>query len=129
MRIALYDSRADERGRLADQLCACAREHSRPAEVTAYGGHEDLLRTVERCPGAFDLFVVAEDGPFSLEMVEFLCRCMPPAPVIWFSDLDFAVRSYACGVAWFGKKPVCPETVRRAFARALEGRGQPPGSG
>ena len=129
MRIALYDSRADECGRLADQLRACAREHRRPAEVTVFSRHEDLLRSAERCPGAFNLFVVAEDGPFSLEVVEFLCRCRPPAPVIWFSDLDFAVRSYACGVAWFGKKPVYPETVRRAFARALEGRGQPAGSG
>ena len=129
MRIALYDSRDGEDRALEDQLRACAREHRRSAKVTVYGRHEDLLRTVERCPGAFDLFVVAEDGPFSLEVVEFLCRCRPPTPVIWFSDLDFAVRSYACGVAWFGKKPVCPETVRRAFARALEGRGQLPGSG
>lgn len=125
MYIALYNSCAEESQILTKYLHQCAREYLRPAKITVYNGHEALYQLVLDRPDAFDLLVVAEDGTFSLEVVDFLRHNSPAAPVLWFSDLDFAMRAYAWGVAWFGRKPVSLAGVRKAFARALESRAGP----
>ena len=55
------------------------------------------------------------NGTFSLELMDAAARLASRTPVFWFSDLDFAVRSYDYGVIWFGKKPVMLNALRRAF--------------
>lgn len=72
----------------------------------------------------FDLFVVAQDGTFSLEVVELLREARPQARIFWFSDLDFALRAYRYNADWFGRKPVALPTMQKAFGQLVRHRGQ-----
>ena len=71
MRIALYNENPGELKALAGQLDRCAREYLRFAEIVPYARQEDFCSMVRDGPD-FDLFVVAQDGTFSLEVVELL---------------------------------------------------------
>ena len=66
-----------------------------------------------------DLFVVAQDGTFSLEIMELLWEKRPHAHIFWFSDSDFALRAYRYNADWFGKKPVDIHSLRKAFGQIL----------
>ena len=101
MRIALYNENPGELKALAGQLDRCAREHLRFAEIVPYARQEDFCSMVRDGPD-FDLFVVAQDGTFSLEVVELLREERPEARIFWFSDLDFALRAYRYNADWFG---------------------------
>ena len=78
----------------------------------------DAGTTSNRCI-LFDLFVVAQDGTFSLEIMELLWEKRPHAHIFWFSDLDFALRAYRYNADWFGKKPVDIHSLRKAFGQIL----------
>ncbi len=67
----------------------------------------------------FDLLVVAQDGTFSLEVMDMLRQYTTEMKIFWFSDLDFSVRSYSYGTLWFGKKPVDLKAMRKAFKRVI----------
>ena len=98
LKIALYNENLRELEILLGQLDQCAREYLR-FEV--------------------DLFVVAQDGTFSLEIMELLWEKRPHAHIFWFSDLDFALRAYRYNADWFGKKPVDIHSLRKAFGQIL----------
>ena len=91
------------------QLDQCAREYLRFVEITPYVRQEDFCSLVRDGPEV-DLFVVAQDGTFSLEIMELLWE---------FSDLDFALRAYRYNADWFGKKPVDIHSLRKAFGQVL----------
>ena len=107
---------------LSGQLDRCAREHLRFAEIVPYVRQEDFCSMVRDGP-EFDLFVVAQDGTFSLEVVELLREERPQARIFWFSDLDFALRAYRCNADWFGKKPVALSNLRKAFGQVVRRTG------
>lgn len=67
----------------------------------------------------FDLFVVAQDGTFSLEVVELLREERPKARIFWLSDLGFALRAYRYNADWFGRKPVALPAMQKAFGQLL----------
>lgn len=119
MRTALYDENQAERQLLIRYLRQCGQENLRPVEVVPFDSHVDFCRAVVFDRASFDLLVVAQDGTFSLEVIDEVRKRAPELPVIWFSDLDFAIRSYIYGTAWFGKKPVELPAMRQAFIRAL----------
>ena len=119
MKIALYNENLGELEILLGQLDQCAREYLR------FCGDYPLCET-----GGFfaawcgmgpevDLFVVAQDGTFSLEIMELLWEKRPHAHIFWFSDLDFALRAYRYNADWFGKKPVDIHSLRKAFGQIL----------
>lgn len=120
MRIALYNENTDERKELERQLRVCGKEALRKVEVIAYGNHVDFCRAIQDTPGEFDLLMVAQDGTFSLEIMDYLQAHRMADRVLWFSDLDFGVRSYAYRALWFGRKPIAMPILRKAFARAME---------
>ena len=62
---------------------------------------------------------MAQDGTYSLEVVEQLRQARPQAAIIWFCNLDFALRAYQYNVLWFGKKPITPSAVQKAFGRFI----------
>ena len=103
MKIALYNENLGELEILLGQLDQCAREYLRFVEITP----------------EVDLFVVAQDGTFSLEIMELLWEKRPHAHIFWFSDLDFALRAYRYNADWFGKKPVDIHSLRKAFGQVL----------
>lgn len=122
MKIALYNENPQELKTLSGQLDRCAREHLRFVEIVPYVRQEDFCSMVRDGP-EFDLFVVAQDGTFSLEVVELLREERPQARIFWFSDLDFALRAYRCNVDWFGKKPVALPNLRKAFGQVVRRTG------
>lgn len=105
MKIALYNENLGELEILLGQLDQCAREYLRFVEITPYVRQEDFCSLVRDGPEV-DLFVVVQDGTFSLEIMELLWEKRPHAHIFWFSDLDFALRAYRYNADWFGKKPV-----------------------
>lgn len=118
MKIALYNENLGELEILLGQLDQCAREYLRFVEITPYVRQEDFCSLVRDGPEV-DLFVVAQDGTFSLEIVELLWEKRPHAHIFWFSDLDFALRAYRYNADWFGKKPVDIHSLRKAFGQVL----------
>ena len=105
MKIALYNENLGELEILLGQLDQCAREYLRFVEITPYVRQEDFCSLVRDGPEV-DLFVVAQDGTFSLEIMELLWEKRPHAHIFWFSDLDFALRAYRYNADWCGKKPL-----------------------
>ena len=118
MKIALYNENLRELEILLGQLDQCAREYLRFVEITLYVRQEDFCSLVRDGPEV-DLFVVAQDGTFSLEIMELLWEKRPHAHIFWFSDLDFALRAYRYNADWFGKKPVDIHSLRKAFGQIL----------
>ena len=123
MRIALYNENPGELKAMSGQLDRCAREYLRFAEIVPYARQEDFCSMVRDGPD-FDLFVVAQDGTFSLEVVELLGEARPQARIFWFSDLDFALRAYRYNADWFGRKPVALPAMQKAFGQLVRHRGQ-----
>lgn len=70
----------------------------------------------------YDLFVVAQDGSFSLEVVELLREMRPQACIFWLSNLNFALRAYRYSADWFGQKSVATPALHSIF----DGTEQPP---
>ncbi len=118
LKIALYNENLGELEILLGQLDQCAREYLRFVEITPYVRQEDFCSLVRDGPEV-DLFVVAQDGTFSLEIMELLWEKRPHAHIFWFSDLDFALRAYRYNADWFGKKPVDIHSLRKAFGQIL----------
>lgn len=123
MKIALYNENLAEQQEITEHLALCGRELLRPVTVAAFDDYGDFCRAIRT--KTFDLLVVAQSGTFSLEVMDTVKQDAPGVPVLWFSDLDFGVRSYQYGVTWFGRKPVGLPVLRRAMSRALSVRGQP----
>ena len=119
-RIALYDENKTESEKLNRYLEQCGREMMRIVNVTVFGEYEDFCRAVTGSGGQFELLVMAQNGTFSLEIIEMARANIPDIGILWFSDLDFSIRSYAYGVLWFGRKPVQMEDMRKAFRRMEE---------
>ena len=74
MKIALYNENLRELEILLGQLDQCAREYLRFVEITPYVRQEDFCSLVRDGP-EIDLFVVAQDGTFSLEIVPRVLDC------------------------------------------------------
>lgn len=118
MKIALYNENPGELEALSGQLEQCARECLRFMEITPYRKQEDFCNMIRSGPD-YDLFVVAQDGTFSLEVVELLREMRPQACIFWLSNLDFALRAYRYNADWFGQKPVATPAQQNAFKRLL----------
>ncbi len=117
MRIAIYNENTSEWKTLQSYLEKCGQDLQRNIHADFYKDYGDFFRII--AAGRHDMLMVAQDGTFSLEVMDAIKRGAPRTPVIWFSDLDFAIRSYEYGVVWFGRKPVELAKLKKAFARAV----------
>ncbi len=116
MRIAVYNENTSEWQDLQSHLNKCGQDLQRSMHADFYNNYGDYIRVI--ATGRHDMLLVAQDGTFSLEIMEAIRSSATKTPVIWFSDLDFAIRSYEYGVVWFGRKPVELAKLKKAFARA-----------
>lgn len=119
MKVGLFNDNKHELEVQAGYLRKCGHETMRVVEVHPYHCYVEFFRMIQANPHSLDLLVVAADGTFSLEVMEGIRELTKELPVIWFSDLDFGVRSYAYGVVWFGKKPVDFPGMKKAFQKAV----------
>ena len=118
MHAAVYTDDVFEQQQIGEALKQCGMEQLHSVKVMPFADYKAFCHalTLKR----FDLLVIAQSGTFSLELMDAIHLRSTNTPVIWFSDLDFAVRSYEYGVIWFGKKPVELPVMRKAFQRLLE---------
>ena len=101
MKIALYNENLGEMEILLGQLDQCTREYLRFVEITPYVRQEDFYSLVRDGPEV-DLFIVAQDGTFSLEIVELLWEKRPHAHIFLVFGFGFcpACLSVQCGLVW-----------------------------
>ncbi len=118
MNAAVYTDDALELRQISDALKQCGMEFLHPISVTPLVSYTEFCQSLST--RVFDLLVIAQSGAFSLELMEAARQRSPGTPIVWFSDLDYAVRSYEYGVVWFGKKPVEPAALSKAFQRLLD---------
>lgn len=118
MKIAVYNENTAEWDTLRSYLKKCGHEQKRIIRPSFYDDYGEFFCVIAN--GKHDLLLIAQDGTFSVEVMEAVKNNAPKTPVIWFSDLDFAVRSYEYGVVWFGKKPVELEKLQKAFTRVCK---------
>ncbi len=118
MRVAVYNENISEWETLQGYLNKCGEDLRRIVHAEFFDDYGDFLRIITT--GRYDMLLVAQDGTFSLEIMDAIQNNAPKTPVIWFSDLDFAVRSYEYGVVWFGRKPVELAKLKKAFARVYK---------
>lgn len=119
MRVALYSEDKEELRQLEEYLEYCGRAEMRHISVMAFGEHMEFFRRIRDEAEPPDLLVIALDGTASLEIMDMVRARYPTIDIFWFSDLDFAVRSYYYGALWFGRKPVSLQDMRKAFRRKL----------
>lgn len=120
MTVALYNENEEERNQLISYLEQCGRKELRQVKVFPYENHVEFCKAVQDGSQVFDLLVIALDGTFSLEVVDIIRQYDSDIKIMWFSDLDFSLRSYEYSVLWFGKKPVDMTAMRKAFKRFLK---------
>ena len=116
---ALYDENAGERRQLADYLKQCGREELRTVKVIPFESHVEFCKAVRDRVENFDLLVVAQDGTFSLEVMDMLRQYTTEMKIFWFSDLDFSVRSYSFQTTKYRKnknEPKNPGQKTRIFS-------------
>lgn len=119
MKVILYGENEKELQQLTEYLEYCGRTELRHVYVTSFSEHVDFCRAVRDGTAPPDLFVIALNGTSSLEIMEMVRAGYPDIDIFWFSDLDFAVRSYLYGALWFGRKPVSLEDMQKAFRRKI----------
>ncbi len=117
MNAAIYTDDAFEQQRISEALKQCGMEFLHPIRSVCFSDYTVFCNSLRT--ESFGLLVIAQNGSSSLELMDAAQQHAPGTPVIWFSDLDFAVRSYEYGVIWFGKKPVKLSALRNAFQRML----------
>lgn len=119
MTVALYSENQEELHQITGYLKCCGREYLRCVDVFGFGNHLEFGRAIRDGMESFDLLVITKDGTSSLEIMDMVRSRYPNMDIFWFSDLDFAVRSYYYGVLWFGQKPVRLEDIQKAFRQKL----------
>lgn len=119
MRVALYSENEEELCRLTEYLEYCSRETLQHVNIIGFSERMEFCRTIQDGREPLDLLVLALDGTASLEIMDMVRASYPDIDIFWFSDLDFAVRSYYYGTLWFGRKPVSLGDMQKAFRRKI----------
>ena len=119
MKIALYNENLGELEILLGQLDQCAREYLRFVEITPYVRQEDFCSLVRDGPEV-DLFVVAQDGTFSLEIVGACCGRKDRMP-IFFGFRIWILPCVPIGTmrTGLGKSLWIIHSLRKAFGQIL----------
>lgn len=115
IRILLYDEEIDERRQLCKQILKYYEAYKLVVQISEFEDHVSVLDALKK--ENFELVVIAQDGTFSLEVVDRVRRMKPDIKLLWCSDLDFAIRSYDVQAKYFLKKPISEETLAQALKK------------
>ena len=111
--ISLYTTNPKLRSDLLELLSRLDREGPEPVCAEGFSNFSAFLDSGRQNPCR--ILMLAQEGAKGVELAAAAVEECPESPVIWFSDLDFALFSYRLEVAHFAMLPGTPESLRTAL--------------
>lgn len=107
--ISIYAPNPQIENRLLELLSVMREEWAEPICATGFSDFSGFLESGRHNPRR--ILILAQEGTTSVELVATAVEECPSSPVVWLSDLDFALYSYHLEVAYFGLLPVTKEMM------------------
>lgn len=117
--ISLYSENSRLQAELTALLAGLGRGASAPIRTQVFSNFSAFLDSGRRNPRR--ILLLAQEGPGSVELAAAAVEECPDSPVVWLSDLDFALFSYRLEVDHFGLLPATEEGLRAAL-HSCQGR-------
>ena len=111
--ISLYTTNPEVEEALIEVLNRLNQEGPEPVLTEKFSNFSDFLESGKSSPRR--ILMLAQKGAGSVELAAAAAEECPQNPLIWLSDLDFALFSYRLEVDHFGLLPVTEETLRVAL--------------
>lgn len=111
--ISLYTTNPKLRSDLMELLSRLDREGPEPVCAEGFSNFSAFLDSGRQNPCR--ILMLAQEGAKGVELAAAAVEECPESPVVWFSDLDFALFSYRLEVAHFAMLPGTPEALRTAL--------------
>ena len=118
--ISIYSTDAGTRNRLSELLASLARDGPELIRTELFKDFGRFLDSGRKDPRR--ILLLAQLGTKSVELASTLVEECPVNPVVWLSDLDFALFSYRLEVDHFGFLPGTKETLRTALKNCKSNR-------
>ena len=112
-RIAIFSSDQQIRRRLEGQLTELSREWPEPLGVKTYSRFAEFLDSGKKNPRR--IMLLAQEGAASVDLAAAVAEECPENPLVWLSDLDFALFSYRLEADYFGLLPGTTDSLRAAL--------------
>lgn len=111
--ISLYSTNPEVMKTLLEVLNHLDQEGPEPVRTELFESFSDFLDSGRRNPRR--ILILAQQGTGSVELAAATVEECPLSPMIWLSDLDFALFSYRLEVDHFALLPGTEETMRVAL--------------
>ena len=111
--VSIYSTNPEIRRDLAGLLAEVDRDALEPVCAECFLSFRDFLDSGRQ--NRRRILLLAQEGAGSVELAATAVEECPYSPVIWLSDLDFALFSYRLEVSHFGFLPATEENLRIAL--------------
>ena len=127
--ISLYTTNPKIQASLTDLLDQLDQEGPEPVRTEGFTSFSAFLDSGRRNPRR--ILLLAQEGTKGVELAAAAAEECPESPLVWFSDLDFALFSYRLEVDHFALLPGTEESLRAALqsCRRHRPRAAPPPAG
>lgn len=111
--ISLYATNPKVRNDLLAVLVRLNQQDLAPIQAEHFTSFPQFLKSGRENPRR--ILLLAQEGSRSVELAATIVEECPHNPLIWLSDLDFALFSYRLEVEHFGLLPGTEESLRVAL--------------
>ena len=111
--ISLYTTNPKIQASLTDLLDQLDQEGPEPVRTEGFTSFSAFLDSGRRNPRR--ILLLAQEGTKGVELAAAAAEECPESPLVWFSDLDFALFSYRLEVDHFALLPGTAENLRAAL--------------
>ena len=111
--ISLYSKNNRIQAELSALLTGINKDWPEPIRTQTFSDFSAFLDSGRRNPCR--ILLLAQEGAEGVELVSTAVEECPESPVVWLSDLDFALFSYRLEVDHFGMLPTTEESLRTAL--------------
>ena len=122
--VSIYTTDPQIWSRLAGMLAALGESAPDPIHTEAFSDFAAFLDSGKRNPRR--ILMLAQEGAGSVELAAAAVEECPENPLIWLSDLDFALYSYRLEVTHFALLPGTEEMLRSALRSCEKKRARLP---
>lgn len=111
--VSVYSTDPEIRCSLKRQLEELEQEDSGQVRAECFSNFSEFLESGRQ--NCRRILMLAEKGTAGVELAAAAAEECPESPVVWLSDLDFALFSYRLEVDYFGFLPPSAETLGNAL--------------
>lgn len=111
--ISLYTTNPQIQASLTDLLDQLGQEGPEPVRTEGFTSFSAFLDSGRRNPRR--ILMLAQEGTKGVELAAAAAEECPESPLVWLSDLDFALFSYRLEVDHFALLPGTEESLRAAL--------------